>query len=43
MPGDGVGPEVIAASQAVLGAVSERFDLSVQTETILIGGSAINA
>lgn len=42
MPGDGVGPEIIAAASTVLNAVSKRFGLSVATETLLIGGSAID-
>jgi 3-isopropylmalate dehydrogenase len=43
LPGDGVGPEIISAAQSVLGAVTERFGLDTQTETLLIGGAAIDA
>jgi 3-isopropylmalate dehydrogenase len=43
LPGDGVGPEIIAAAQAVLSAVESRFQLSVTSDTRLIGGAAIDA
>jgi 3-isopropylmalate dehydrogenase len=43
LPGDGVGPEVISATEAVLKAVVARFRLSISPETLLIGGSAIDA
>ncbi|HET7056087.1 MAG TPA: 3-isopropylmalate dehydrogenase [Thermomicrobiales bacterium] len=43
LPGDGVGPEIIAAAQAVLSAVERRFQISVETDSRLIGGAAIEA
>ena len=43
LPGDGVGPEIIYAAKSVLDAVSTRFNLSITTETRLIGGAAIDA
>ena len=42
LPGDGVGPEIIAATALVLAAAAQRFELNVQTETLLIGGAAID-
>jgi len=43
LPGDGVGPEVIAAAQAVLEAVASRFGHSLIFREALIGGAAIDA
>jgi 3-isopropylmalate dehydrogenase len=43
LPGDGVGPEIIAATVSVLSATAQRFGLDVKTETLLIGGAAIDA
>ena len=42
LPGDGVGPEIIAAARTVLGAVADRQGLSITTEELLIGGAAID-
>jgi 3-isopropylmalate dehydrogenase len=43
LPGDGVGPEIIASAQTVLSAVKDRFHIPVATDTRLIGGAAIDA
>ena len=43
LPGDGVGPEVISAAGSVLNAVASRFHLDITTDTLLIGGAAIDA
>lgn len=43
LPGDGVGPEVISAACSVLSTIRSRFGLEIQTESLLIGGSAIDA
>ena len=43
LPGDGIGPEVTAATVAVLHAVGRRFDHFFRTEEALIGGAAIDA
>ena len=43
LPGDGVGPEVVAEGVRVLNAVAERFDHRLGMETALIGGCAIDA
>jgi len=42
LPGDGIGPEVIRAAEAVLDAVGERFSHNFQTQEYLIGGCAID-
>ena len=43
LPGDGVGPEIMAATESVLAAVASRFDLPISTDNQLIGGAAIDA
>jgi 3-isopropylmalate dehydrogenase len=43
IPGDGVGPEVVAAACDVLAAVAARFGHKVQTTTHLMGGAALRA
>ena len=43
LPGDGIGPEVVAEARRVLAAVSERFDLKLAFEEARIGGAAIDA
>jgi 3-isopropylmalate dehydrogenase len=42
LPGDGIGPEVVAAGRTVLEAVGERFGHRFVFEAGLIGGSAID-
>ena len=43
LPGDGIGPEVVAEGVRVLQAVAERFGHKFQTAEYLIGGIAIDA
>ena len=43
LPGDGIGPEVLAASRNVLEAVAQKFDHTFEMQEYLIGGCAINA
>ncbi len=43
IPGDGVGPEVLAAGRAVLDAAGERFGFEIAWDEILMGGVAIDA
>jgi len=43
IPGDGVGPEVVAAAVEVLHAIAERFGHSIETTTNLMGGAALRA
>lgn len=43
MPGDGIGPEIVAEALRVLDAAAKKFDHEFSTENALIGGSAIDA
>ncbi len=43
LPGDGIGPEVVAEGQRVLNAVARKFGHRFTFETCLIGGCAIDA
>ena len=43
LPGDGIGPEVIAEGKKVLAAVGERVGVEFAFEDRLIGGAAIDA
>ena len=43
LPGDGVGPEVIAATKAVLQIIGDFYDHEFQFSEHLIGGAAIDA
>lgn len=41
LPGDGIGPEVVAAAVEVLQHAGRRFGFGIKTETHLIGGCAV--
>jgi 3-isopropylmalate dehydrogenase len=43
LPGDGIGPEIMAVAVAALGAIGKKFDLSFNFVTGLMGGAAIDA
>lgn len=43
LPGDGIGPEIIAEGKKVLAAVGARFGVDFVCEDALIGGAAIDA
>src|SRR5262249_847836 len=43
LPGDGVGPEVVAAAGDVLDAIAKRFHHTVESTTNLMGGAALRA
>ncbi len=43
IPGDGVGPEVVAAARRVVDAAGERFGFAVGWSEFLVGGAAIDA
>ncbi len=43
LPGDGIGPEIVAATKTVLQACIQRFQLDIQLEHATIGGAAIDA
>lgn len=42
LPGDGIGPEVMAQALKVLDAIRQRFDLRITTSTYDVGGVAID-
>ena len=42
LPGDGIGPEVMAEALKVLQAVQSKFDLKLETTTADVGGIAID-
>ncbi len=43
LPGDGIGPEVMAEALRVLGRIAERFKLDLELKEALVGGAAIDA
>ena len=43
LPGDGIGPEIIAEAVKLLGAVGEAYDVEFSFDEQLIGGCAIDA
>lgn len=43
LPGDGIGPEILAQGKSCLEAVAEKFGRSLEFEEALIGGAAIDA
>ena len=42
IPGDGVGPEVVAAARRVVDAVGARFDFAIDWSEHVVGGAAID-
>ncbi|WP_339806868.1 3-isopropylmalate dehydrogenase [uncultured Marinobacter sp.] len=43
LPGDGIGPEIVAEAEKVLHKVNDRFSLDLNFDTALVGGAAIDA
>lgn len=43
LPGDGIGPEIMAAAVEVLELIGQQFDLSFEFQEALIGGAAIES
>lgn len=43
LPGDGIGPEVMDVALDVLGAVSQKFNFTTNSNNFLVGGAAIDA
>jgi 3-isopropylmalate dehydrogenase len=43
MPGDGVGPEIVAQAVKAMDAVATRYDVRFATTEVAIGGAAIDA
>ena len=42
LPGDGIGPEVVAAGRALLDAVGDRFEVQFAIEELPVGGISID-
>jgi 3-isopropylmalate dehydrogenase len=43
LPGDGIGPEIMAIAVTVLKVIGEKFDVTFEFQQALIGGAAIDA
>lgn len=43
LPGDGIGPEIVAEAVKVLDAVRQKFSLDITTDQALVGGAAYDA
>ena len=43
LPGDGIGPEIIAQAERVLRAANDKFSLGLEFDQGLLGGAAIDA
>ncbi len=43
LPGDGIGPEIVAEARKVLEACNAKFDLGLELSEALVGGAAIDA
>ncbi|KZY59152.1 3-isopropylmalate dehydrogenase [Oleiphilus sp. HI0071] len=43
LPGDGIGPEIVAEAERVLDLVNKKLGLGLETDHALVGGSAIDA
>src|SRR5919205_2862243 len=43
VPGDGVGPEVVAAARGVLDTAADRFGFDLEWSEIVAGGAGIDA
>lgn len=43
LPGDGIGPEILAVTVEILKVIGKKFDLQFNFQTALIGGAAIDA
>ena len=42
LPGDGIGPEIVAEAEKVLRKINEQFGLELHFESALVGGAAID-
>ncbi|NWF58573.1 MAG: 3-isopropylmalate dehydrogenase [Fischerella sp.] len=43
LPGDGIGPEIMAVAVDVLKVVGKKFDIQFEFQEVLVGGAAIDA
>ena len=42
LPGDGIGPEIVAEAEKVLQKINDQFNLGLSFESGLVGGAAID-
>ena len=42
LAGDGIGPEIMTATESIIAALSERYGLAMEIEHALMGGAAID-
>ena len=42
LPGDGIGPEIVAEAEKVLHKINDQFNLGLSFESGLVGGAAID-
>src|SRR5690242_2432140 len=42
LPGDGIGPEIVAEAEKILHDINEKFDLKLTFNTGLVGGAALD-
>ena len=43
IPGDGIGPEIVAEAKKVLDTVAKKYGHEFEYETLLMGGCSIDA
>lgn len=43
LPGDGIGPEVMAEAKKILSYINQQFKLNLEVDEALVGGAAIDA
>ncbi len=43
LPGDGIGPEIVAEAEKILRKVNDQFSLGLNFDTALVGGAALDA
>ena len=43
IPGDGIGPEIVAEAKRVLNKIAEKYNHSISYNDILMGGASIDA
>ena len=43
IPGDGIGPEIVAQANKVLDQVAKKFGHEIERKEILMGGASIDA
>ena len=43
LPGDGIGPEIVAEAEKILRKVNDQFSLGLEFDSALVGGAALDA